>query len=408
VATSERSSAELDVLVVGAGVIGLTCAWRAAGRGLRVRVLERDRPGAGASGVAAGMLAPVGEATWGEEELLELALRAHEAWPSFAAELGEAASREVGFLDRGAVHVALDRDEAAGLRRRFELMRELGLDAEWMRPREARRLEPGLAPGVTAAIHAPHEAASDPRALLGALWKAAAEAGVDVQPGAEAVDLVTEGQSVIGVRDGEGDLHAAPSVVVATGPWSGAPPPPLADEGSYGTQIRQPLGWLPDEVRPPVRAVKGQILTLRAPDAAPVCERIVVSERVYLVPRADGRLIVGATVEEQGFDITVTAGGVYELLREAYRALPEVAELELVEAVAGLRPGTPDNRPLVGPGAIDGLVLATGHYRNGILLAPVTADAVASILAGDGAPEGFEAFSPSRFAVPAPAVEVAR
>jgi glycine oxidase len=131
-----------------------------------------------------------------------------------------------------------------------------------------------------------------------------------------------------------------------------------------------------------VRPVKGQILTLRDHAREPVCERIVASERVYLVPRGDGRLIVGATVEEQGFDITITAGGVHELLREAYRLLPEVAELELLEATAGLRPGTPDNLPLVGPGALEGLVLATGHYRNGILLAPLTAERVAEALAG--------------------------
>lgn len=402
----ERS---FDALVVGGGVIGLACAWRAAERGLRVRVLERERPGAGASGVAAGMLAPVGEATWGEEDLLELALRSHEAWPGFATELAETAGREVGFLDRGAVHVALDRDEAAELRRRFELMRELSLDAEWMRPREARRLEPGLAPGVTAAVHAPHEAASDPRALVSALWAAAEAAGVEVQTGVEVVDLVTQGDSVVGARDAGGELHAAAAVVVATGAWSGAAAARrLGDSDPYATKIPQTFGWLPEHARPPVRPVKGQILTLRATDAIPVCERIVVSERVYLVPRDDGRLIAGATVEEQGFDTTVTAGGMLELLREAYRALPEVAELGLVEAVAGLRPGTPDNRPLVGPGAIDGLVLATGHYRNGILLAPVTAEAVASIVAGDGTPEGFEAFSPARFGAPVLAMEAAR
>jgi glycine oxidase len=134
-----------------------------------------------------------------------------------------------------------------------------------------------------------------------------------------------------------------------------------------------------------VRPVKGQILTLAGPVARPLCERPVVTDRIYLVPRADGRLIVGATVEEQGFDDRITAGGVYELLREAYRALPDIAELELVEASAGLRPTTPDNMPLIGGGAIDGLVLATGHFRNGILLAPLTGERVAALLAGDRA-----------------------
>ena len=375
-------------MVVGAGAIGLACAWRAAEGGLRVRVLERDHPGSGASGVAAGMLAPVGEATWGEEELLELALRSHRAWPGFASDLARAAEREVGYLDRGAVHIALDRDEAAELRRRYELMRELELDAKWLRPREARRLEPGLAPAVSAAVHAPQEAAADPRALVSALWTACERAGVEVVPDIEVVDLITEGETLTGVRDARGGVHEAPRVVVATGAWS--------------------TGWLPDAARPPVRPVKGQILTLRGHAQAPIAERIVVSERVYAVPRDHGRLVVGATVEEQGFDTTVTAGGVYELLREAYRALPEIAELELVETIAGLRPGTPDNRPLIGPGAIEGLVLATGHYRNGILLAPVTADAVAAILGGDQQPEVFQAFSPTRFGAPEPRLEATR
>jgi glycine oxidase len=147
-----------------------------------------------------------------------------------------------------------------------------------------------------------------------------------------------------------------------------------------------------------VRPVKGQIVELRALDGEAPCERIVASERVYLVPRHDGRLIVGATTEEQGFDSTVTAGGVHELLREAYRLLPEVAEMELVESMAGLRPGTPDNLPLIGPGALEGLILACGHYRNGILLAPLTGDAVAELLDGGELPESVAAADPARLA----------
>ena len=160
------------------------------------------------------------------------------------------------------------------------------------------------------------------------------------------------------------DLHAD-TVVLCAGAWSGQ------------------ATWLSDGARPPVRPVKGQVLELRAPDGEPPCERIIASERVYLVPRPDGRLVVGATSEEQGFDTAVLAGGVHELLREAYRLLPDVAEMELLGALAGLRPGTPDNLPLIGPGAIDGLLLATGHYRNGILLAPLTAEWIAADLAGE-------------------------
>jgi glycine oxidase len=357
-----RGEPTLDAVVVGGGVIGLACAWRAAERGLRVRVLERDQPGAGASGVAAGMLAPVGEATWGEDELLELALRSHALWPGFASELAAVSDRDVGYLDLGAVHVALDRDEAAELHRRYELMRSLDLDAAWLRASEARALEPGLTTGLAAGVSAPHEAAADPRATLAALRIAAERAGVEIRLKAEVVGARLDGDRLAGVWTADGEEHRAPAVVLAAGAWSAA-------------------AWLPREARPAVRPVKGQVLTLRAA-GAPICERIIVTERAYIVPRGDGRVVVGATVEEQGFDARVTAGGVYELLREAYRALPEIAELELVEAVAGLRPTTPDNMPLIGPGAVDGLVLATGHFRNGILLAPLTAERVADLLVG--------------------------
>jgi glycine oxidase len=353
-----------DVAVVGAGVIGLACAWRAAERGLRVLVLERERPGSGASNVAAGMLAPVGEATWGEDRLLELTLESHRLWPRFAEDLAAAADREIGYLELGALHVAVDRDEAAELRRRFELMRSLELPAEWLPPRACRELEPGLG-SVTAGVHAPHESAADPRALIDALAAALAAAGGTIEI-AEVTGALLERDRLAGVRTRDGREHRAHATVLGAGSWS-AP------------------AWLPAEATPPIRPVKGQILTLRGSPAEPVCERIIVGERVYMVPRADGRLVVGATVEEQGFDSRVTAGGVHELLREAYRLLPDVTELELVEAVAGLRPTTPDNMPLIGPGAIDGLVLATGHFRNGILLAPVTAERIATQLAGDRA-----------------------
>jgi glycine oxidase len=384
-----KSDDPIDALIVGAGVIGLACAWRAAQAGLRVRVLERDTPGSGASGVAAGMLAPVGEATWGEEALLRLALRSHRAWPAFAAELAEASGHAIDFLERGALHVALDADEAAELRRRFELMKELELEAEWLRPGEARAAEQELTPRLAGAVSAPHEAAVDPRALVGALRRAGEGAGAEVIEGSEVVEALIDGAAIGGVRTADGREHRAEWVVLAAGAWSGA------------------VGWLPDEARPPVRPVKGEILTLRAPKGSPPLERVVVSERVYLVPRVDGRLIVGATVEERGFDTTVSAGGVFELLREAYRAVPEIAELELVDAVAGLRPGSPDNGPVIGGGALEGLILATGHYRNGILLAPLTAEAVTALMVDGDPGADLEAADPARFAAALHAPEVA-
>jgi glycine oxidase len=373
-----------DAVVVGGGVVGLACAWRLAQRGSRVAVLDRSSPPAGATRVAAGMLAPVGELTFGEPELLKLTLAAAARYPDFVAELEAASGESTGCRRLGALHVALDADEAAQLRRVHELQRSLGLSAEWLPPRRCRELEPGLTPSFNGGVHAPDEAAIDPRALVRALLRALESEGADLLLRTEAVEAVLEGERLAGLRTVGGEELRAAAVVLAAGAWSGQ------------------AEWLPERARPPVRPVKGQILELRArggsasSEGAAPCERILASERVYLVPRPDGRLIAGATVEEQGFDTAVTAGGVHELLREACRLLPEVAEMELVEAAASLRPGTPDNLPLIGSAPLDGLFWASGHYRNGILLAPTTADAIAALLSGDNPPQPFAAASPGR------------
>lgn len=357
---SERSG--YDAVVVGGGAVGLCCAWRIARRGGSVTVVDRAEPPAGATRVAAGMLAPVGELAFGEPELLRMTLAAAESYPGFVAELEAASGVSTGYERMGALHVALDRDEAAELRRVHDLQRSLSLGAEWLPPRRCRELEPGLTPSFNGGVHAPKEGAVDPRRLSEALLAALAAEGVEVRAGTEVVEALLDGERIEGVRTAAGEELRAGATVLATGAWSGT------------------ASWLPERARPPVRPVKGQILQLRAADGVAPCERILASERVYLVPRPDGRLIVGATVEEHGFDTTVTAGGVHELLREAYRLLPDIAEMELVEAMAGLRPGTPDNLPLIGPGQLDGLFLACGHYRNGILLAPTAGDAVANLL----------------------------
>jgi glycine oxidase len=213
-----------------------------------------------------------------------------------------------------------------------------------------------------------------------ALAAAVEHRGGELLADADVTGALIEDGKLVGVRCADGREHRAQRVVLAAGAWSGT------------------AAWLPPEARPPVRPVKGQMLTLRGSPELRPCERIVVAERVYLVPRTDGRLIVGATVEERGFDVQVTAGGVHELLREAYRALPEISELELVETLAGLRPGSPDNAPLVGPWGIDGLLVASGHYRNGILMAPLTADAIAAHLASEPPPPAAKPAHPGRFA----------
>ena len=353
-----------DAIVIGAGLIGLSAAWRAAQRGLSVLVLERapaDSLPAGASGVAAGMLAPLTEAGFGEEDLLRLNLASRELWPAFAAELEERTGLPTGYRESGALVVAVDRDDAEQLRRLHAFQRRLGLDTEWLPPRECRRLEPGLSPRIAGGVLARHDGHADPRAVARALAAALEEAGGELLYGAEAREVSLRGDSVAGVATSAGRLESE-RVVVAAGAWSAA---------------------LAPSAPPPVRPVKGQILELRSrPGASPPSARIVRTPRCYLLARHDGRVALGATVEEQGFDTTVTAGGTFRLLEAAREVLPEVEELELVATRVGLRPGTPDNSPLVGEGEVKGLVWATGHHRNGVLLTPLTARAVADMLQG--------------------------
>ena len=264
----------LDAIVVGGGAIGLACAWRAARLGLTVRVLERDKPGAGASGVAAGMLAPVGEANWGEPDLMRMAIASARAWPQFASELAADSQLEVGYEVRGALHVALDRDEADELRRRFELLDSLDLGVEWLRPRMCRDLEPGLAPSCTAGVHAPQEAAVDPRLLVPALAAAVERRGGQLLIEAEVTDALIEGDRLVGVTTADGREHRAARVVLATGAWSGTTP------------------WLAPDARPPVRPVKGQILVLRGSPELVLCDPLegAADGRITDLGRERGRL----------------------------------------------------------------------------------------------------------------------
>ena len=366
-------STRYDAVVIGAGMIGLACAWRARRRGLSVLVVDRAAgPGAGASGVAAGMLAPVTEADFGEEGPLRVNLAGRERWSAFAAELEEQSGLPTGYRDSGALVVAADRDDAEALRRLHDFQRSIGLEAEWLPASRCRRLEPRLSPRIAGGILAPQDGSADPRATVAALREVVEELAL----GTEVEAVEHDGARVTGVRTREGVIRCE-QVVVAAGAWSAALAPGEA---------------------PPVRPVKGQILELRARGAMPgPLERVVRTPRCYLVARGDGRVVLGATVEEQGFDTAVTADGVYRLLEAAWEVLPEVGELELVAARAGLRPGTPDNTPVVGPGELEGLIWATGHWRNGVLLAPLTGDAVAGLLSGEPVPEELSPLAPGRF-----------
>lgn len=377
-----------DVLVVGGGIIGLVTAWRAAQRGMRTTVVDPE-PGGGAAQVAAGMLAAVTELHYGEEALLGLNLASAARYPDFVAELEEASGQETGYRACGTLAVALDADDRADLRELHALQQRCGLDSQWLSGRECRRLEPMLAPSVRGGLRVDGDHQTDPRRLATALLLACERAGVTFRREWAVRVSVTEDRAT-GVTLGDGTAVQAGQTVLAA--------------GSYASRLE----GLPPELVPPVRPVKGQVVRLRMPPSSygPFLSRsvraVVRGSHIYLVPRTSGELVIGATSEEMGWDTTVTAGGVYELLRDAHELAPGLTELPLTETCAGLRPASPDNAPLLGPTALPGLHLATGHYRNGVLLTPVTGDAMGELLETGELPEQARPFTPRRFTQPYP------
>ncbi|GAA2832794.1 glycine oxidase ThiO [Kitasatospora paracochleata] len=373
---------DTDVLVIGGGIIGLAVAWRAAQRSLAVAVVD-PAPGGGAAQVAAGMLAPVTELQYGEEPLLRLGMASNERYADFAAELTALTGLDTGYRQTGTLAVALDADDREELRELHAFHQRLGLDSQWLSGRECRKLEPMLAPGVRGGLHVTDDHQVDGRRLAAALVAACERTGVTFHRAEAAELLVTDGRAS-GVRLDGGGTVTGERLVLAAGCRSHL------------------LPGLPAGVLPAIRPVKGQVLRLHIPPLyRPFLSRnvraVVRGQHIYLVPRADGELVIGATSEEQGYDTTVTAGGVWELLRDAHELVPGITELPLAETNAGLRPGSPDNAPLLGPTALPGLVAATGHYRNGVLLTPVTGDLLAEYLATGALPDLAAAFSPDRF-----------
>ncbi|MEU9183552.1 glycine oxidase ThiO [Streptomyces sp. NPDC048484] len=390
--TSQASSPDVlvsDVLVVGGGIIGLVTAWRAAQRGFTTALVDPE-PGGGAAQVAAGMLAAVTELHYGEGTLLGLNLASARRYPDFVAELTEATGVDLGYRQCGTLTVALDADDRAHLRELHALQRRSGLESEWLSGRECRRLEPMLAPGVRGGLRVDGDHQIDPRRLAAALVTACERAGV-VFHRRWAERLTVTGGRAAGVTTTDGTELSAGQVVLAAGSLSGR------------------LAGVPEDVLPPVRPVKGQVLRLTMPERSPALlsrsapflsrtvRAVVRGSHVYLVPRESGELVVGATSEELGWDTTVTAGGVYELLRDAHELVPGITELPLTETRAGLRPCSPDNAPLLGPSGLPGLLLATGHHRNGVLLTPVTGDALAHALVTGELPDEARPFAPGRF-----------
>jgi glycine oxidase len=377
---SHPNAPATDVAVIGAGSIGLSIAWRASRRGLRVVVLERDTAGAGASHVAAGMLAPIAEAIAAEQPLLELGLESARDYPRFVSELcAETQLAEVGYTRCGTLLVARDADEAQALERELELRRRFGLNVERLRASQARALEPGLAPALRLALQVDDDHAIDPRVLLPALCVAIERAGGDVRPRTRVTGVATSGGRVSGVLCADGSELRAAAVVIAAGSWAGE------------------LEGIPASARVPVSPIKGQIMRLHDPAGPGLLTRVIRMGASYLVPRGDGRYVLGATSEERGFDTTVTAGAGFDLLRDATELVPGVSELVIDEFSAGLRPATPDNLPAIGSSSLPGLHWAVGHRRGGILLAPVTAELVCRSLLREDLGQSASAFAPGRF-----------
>jgi glycine oxidase len=372
------SSFRPKTVIIGAGVMGLGIAWRLAQAGCSVAVYDRGKTGRGASWAAAGMLAAAVETEPGEEALLGLTLESQRMWPDFVRELEAVSGGSVDYRDEGTIVVALTRDDAEQLRFTFDFQKSLGLDLEWLSGAEARRREPHLRPGIAGAVLSPRDHQVDNRRLVEALAKAAHSSGAVLYEHDPVREVeITGGRITAAVT--EHRREPADVIVLAAGAWS------------------REIAGIPATHLPPVRPIKGQMLALSMDTANPLLHHVVWLPRGYLVPRRDGRLVVGGTVEERGFDDTITAGGLLALIEGAWRAVPGIEELPVAETWVGFRPGSRDDAPMLGPSGIDGLVIATGHHRNGILLTPLTAEAISAFVLTGHLPEAVRAFTPERF-----------
>lgn len=364
----------MRVAIAGGGVIGLAIAWKASTAGHEVVLADPD-PGRAASWVAGGMLAPVAEAYHGEEATTAFGVEAARMWESWAAELHDASMVDPGYTKRGTLVVARDQDEQAALIPIHRLQLAQGLHAENLSPREARRLEPALAPSIRSGLWLADDHQVDNRAYVRALIDACGRSGVSFvhERAASCTGATVELEG--------GTLLASDVVVIATGSWQ----PSIELEG--------------ERIQLEIRPVKGQIIRVRATKTGVFPTRTVRAYDVYVIPRSNGEIAIGATAEEKGFDTTVTAGAVRELLTSAWELVPALAEAEFVEVVAGLRPGTPDNAPIIGRLGRDGPFVAMGHYRHGVLFSPQTAEVVVALIEGGEVPELARPFSPERFLV---------
>ncbi len=366
-----------ETLIIGAGVVGLGIGWKLAQAGQAVTLLERGEAGREASWAAAGLLAPATEVHFQEDRNLELGLESMRLYGGFVAELEGFTGHSVDYQTQGALSIALTADEAADLKALYEYQLARGLPVRWLSPEAARELEPGLSSFVTAGVQCDIDHQIDSRRLVAALKAAYLKAGGILHEHTPVTEVMIRAGAFAGVRAGEQEIQAR-RLLIAAGAWSGL------------------LPGLPEDVRPPVRPVKGQLLAVRSPGPE-FLRHLVRTPHLYIGPKSDGRIVIGATVEEMGFNRDITAGGMYTLLRAAWEALPGVYELPIVETWCGFRPGSRDNAPMLGESRIPGVFLATGHHRNGILFTPATAVYMSRLLLEGKVPEPIRPFSPQRF-----------
>lgn len=361
--------------------MGLGVAWRLARAGRKVLVLERHTPGSGASRAAAGMLAPIAELEFHEHELQAFALASQRRWPSFVQELEADAEFSVEYETTGTLMVAWDRDEAEALERHFRYQQELGFGVEWLSGRGLRRIEPMLSPRLVGGIHCPEDVQVSNRCLVEALARAARARGVEIRTGVDVERVQIVDGEATGVVLADGTQIDADEVVIAGGAWS---------------RKLQLSGLL----ELPIRPVKGQMLGLQMDVRFPLIRHVIRRQGVYLVPKADGTLVVGATSEEMGFDARTTAFGMRTLLEGAWEILPGIDELPIKETWTGFRPASRDNAPLLGRTSIPRLSVITGNYRNGIQQSPLSIDAATASILGEAMPEEALPFHPMRFTTP--------
>ncbi len=376
-ANNRKNSPQTPVAIVGGGVIGLATGWRLARKGAAVSLYEKDRVGQGASWIAAGMLAPLSEVGFEELEFLALGRESLRLFPGFLKELAEDAGDEIALDTRGTLIIGLDRDDAERLRRLHVFREDLGLPVKWLTGTEAREIEPFISPRASSAIWIPDDHQVDNRRLVELLKAAFQKRGGTLNEGCPVSRVHVDNEQVQGLRTEDGDVEAH-RVVIAAGCWS---------KGIEG---------IPRELLPPVRPVKGQIITLEEIEEY-TFSHVVRAPDAYLLPKGDGRVILGASEEEMGFDTTITAGPIFRLLERGWEAMPGIYDLPIREILAGLRPGSRDHNPIVGKSPIQGLYYATGHYRHGILLAPATADEISGLILEDASSGFFEPFKPTRF-----------